>query len=63
VQIGSRCELMRKHYPGNLAILLRNAPQIIPDGEKSEYKAFHVVVLVTPDQKSGEDGESAALPG
>jgi antiviral helicase SKI2 len=50
-------KLTKEHYPGNLAILLRNAPALISGTEKSDSKAFHVLVLLTPDQKSGEDGE------
>lgn len=58
ILLPGRVVLLRNgHFPGNLAILLRNAPVLVRDGMKSDSKAYWAVVLVTPDQKSGEDGE------
>ena len=51
-----------KHFPGNLAVLLRNAPSLLRDGMKSDAKAFWVLALVTPAQKSGEEGMSLVSP-
>ncbi|WVF73142.1 hypothetical protein IAT40_007961 [Kwoniella sp. CBS 6097] len=47
--------LRNGHLPGNLAILLRSAPSIVTDGVKSDAKAYRMLVLVTPGQKSKKE--------
>ncbi|WVO12427.1 hypothetical protein L204_100026 [Cryptococcus depauperatus] len=47
--------LRNSHYPGNLAIILGNAPRIAMDSGVQPSKAYKVLVLVTPSQKSGQD--------
>lgn len=43
------------HFPGNVAVVLRNAPSIVLDGVKRDSKAFWVLALVTKAQKSRRD--------
>lgn len=50
-----------QHFPGNLAVILGNHPNLGPDGQRSDVKAFRVLVLVTPGQKSGKGGELSEL--
>lgn len=50
-----------QHSPGNLAVILGNHPNLGPDGQRSDIKAFRILVLVTPGQKSGKEGERIAL--
>lgn len=38
-------------------MILRNAPTLVRDGMKSDAKAYHVLVLLTPSQKSGKEGK------
>ncbi|KAK4685405.1 antiviral helicase SKI2, partial [Tremellales sp. Uapishka_1] len=48
--------LRNGHFPGNLAVLLRNAPNLVKeDGTKADLKAWSVLALVTPGQKSGDE--------
>lgn len=47
--------LTLQHYPGNVAIVLRNAPSIVRDGVKSDAKAFWVLALVTKGVKSKKE--------
>ncbi|OCF39629.1 antiviral helicase SKI2 [Kwoniella heveanensis CBS 569] len=51
--------LRNGHLPGNLAILLRSAPSIVTDGVKSDAKAYRMLVLVTPGQKSKKEDVKA----
>lgn len=44
--------------PGNLAVILRNAPALVREGMKVDAKAFLVMVLVTKNQKGGAEGMS-----
>ena len=46
-----------QHFPGNLAVILRNAPSIMRDGVRSDARGYHVLVLVTKSQKAGEEGQ------
>ena len=50
-----------QHFPANLAVILSNHPNLGPDGQRPDVKAFRVLVLVTPGQKSGKEGERFAL--
>lgn len=51
--IPGRIILLRDgHFPGNVAVVLRNAPSIVRSGVKSDAKAFYVLALVTKEQKS-----------
>ncbi|KIR81186.1 antiviral helicase SKI2 [Cryptococcus gattii EJB2] len=43
------------HSPGNLAVILGNHPNLGPDGQRPDVKAFRALVLVTPGQKSGKE--------
>ncbi|ORX40739.1 NUC185 domain-domain-containing protein [Kockovaella imperatae] len=43
--------LRNNHFPGNLAVILRNAPSLVRDGIKTDAKAFLVLVLVTKGQE------------
>ncbi|WVQ84888.1 hypothetical protein IAT38_007051 [Cryptococcus sp. DSM 104549] len=55
--------LRNGHLPGNLAVILGNAPALVNDGIKSGLKAFKVLALVTPGQKSGkEDVKASDVP-
>ncbi|OWZ36171.1 antiviral helicase SKI2 [Cryptococcus neoformans var. grubii Br795] len=47
--------LRNAHFPGNLAVILGNHPNLGPDGQRSDIKAFRILVLVTPGQKSGKE--------
>ncbi|WWC64395.1 uncharacterized protein I303_107005 [Kwoniella dejecticola CBS 10117] len=47
--------LRNGHLPGNLAILLRSATSLITDGVKSDAKAWRMLVLVTPGQRSRKE--------
>ncbi|ODN81482.1 hypothetical protein L202_01906 [Cryptococcus amylolentus CBS 6039] len=48
--------LRDQHFPGNLGVILGNAPSYVgADGVKSNAKSFRMLVLVTPGQKSGEE--------
>ena len=47
---------MNKHFPGNLAVVLRNAPNLVRDGLKSDARAFWVLSLVSQRVKSGKEG-------
>lgn len=55
---GVSCKLTQmsnsQHFPGNIAIILRNAPSIVREGVKSDAKAFWVLALVTKSQLSGK---------
>lgn len=51
--IPGRIVLLRNgHYPGNVAVILRNAPSIMQEGTKRDSRAFWVLALVTKGQKS-----------
>lgn len=43
------------HFPGNVAVVLRNAPSVIRDGIRSEARAFWVLALVTKAQFHKQD--------
>nr|XP_019010148.1 antiviral helicase SKI2 [Kwoniella pini CBS 10737]OCF48929.1 antiviral helicase SKI2 [Kwoniella pini CBS 10737] len=47
--------LRNGHLPGNLAILLRSATSLTTDGIKSDAKAWRMLVLVTPGQRSRKE--------
>lgn len=54
--VPGRVVLLRDgHYPGNVAVVLRNAPSIMTEGVKRDSRAFWVLALVTKGQKSKED--------
>lgn len=54
--IPGRVVLLRDgHYPGNVAVVLRNAPSIVQEGVKRDSRAFWVLALVTKGQKSKRD--------
>ncbi|WWD03455.1 hypothetical protein V865_001507 [Kwoniella europaea PYCC6329] len=55
--------LRNGHLPGNLAILLRSATSLTTDGVKSDAKAWRMLVLVTPGQRSKkEDVKESEVP-
>ncbi|WVQ67181.1 uncharacterized protein L199_005376 [Kwoniella botswanensis] len=55
--------LRNGHLPGNLAILLRSATSLTTDGVKSDAKAWRMLVLVTPGQRSRkEDVKESEVP-
>ncbi|WWC91541.1 uncharacterized protein L201_006487 [Kwoniella dendrophila CBS 6074] len=62
--VSGRVVILRNgHLPGNLAILLRSATNIMTDGVKSDAKAFRMLVLVTPGQRSRkEDVKESDVP-
>ncbi|BEJ13916.1 hypothetical protein CspHIS471_0310900 [Cutaneotrichosporon sp. HIS471] len=52
------------HYPGNVAVILRNAPSIVQEGIKRDTRAFWVLALVTKGQKSKREDikDSEVMP-
>ncbi|WRT70395.1 uncharacterized protein IL334_007393 [Kwoniella shivajii] len=55
--------LRNGHLPGNLAVLLRSATSLTIDGVKSDAKAWRMLVLVTPGQRSKkEDVKESDVP-
>ncbi|KAK8853069.1 hypothetical protein IAR55_003770 [Kwoniella newhampshirensis] len=64
IYVPGRVVILRNgHYSGNLAVVLRSAPNLVVDGGKSDAKAWRVLALVTPGQKSKkEDVKLADVP-
>lgn len=43
-------------FPGNVALILRNAPSVVREGIKSDARAYHVLVLTTKQRMAQVNG-------